>query len=79
MKWYFFNCLIVGSLLIVLGCASTPKVVYFNDSDKIYPGFAFKDVCTSVNFDCVVMSKGMFRKITNVDPGADKAFRLVYE
>lgn len=80
----FIFALIAGCFLIaassLLGCttARTPKVVYFNDSDKVYPGNAFKDVCASVNFDCVVMSKGLFRSITNVDPG-EKVFRLIYE
>lgn len=84
MKRDFIFALAVGCFLItavsLLGCATvkTPKVVYFNDSEKVYPGNAFKDVCVAVNFDCVVMSKGLFRSITNVDPG-EKVFRLIYE
>lgn len=71
-------CLLVTSSVLI-GCATvkTPDVVYFNDSDRVYPGNAFTNVCSSVNFDYVVMSKGMFRTLTDIEPG-EKPFSLIY-
>ena len=53
--------------LILCGCVRG-KPYYFNDSDKIYTDDARKGVCGSVDFPCVVMSQGQYRKITTVNP-----------
>jgi len=57
------------STLILSSCASV-KPIYFNDGDKLYTDVARTGVCSGVDFDCVVMSQGMYRTITTVNPVA---------
>ena len=50
----------------VMGCVRL-KPVYFNDSDKIYLGDA--NIQPPIpTFEWVLMSKGLYRKITTVNP-----------
>lgn len=53
-------------LLTSCGCASA-GTRYFNDSEKIESGEANKQPPTP-SFEWVLMSKGMYRKITTVNP-----------
>lgn len=55
-------------LTLLLSSCAHGKPYYFNDSDKLYTDDARKGVCSSVDFPCVVMSQGMYRKITTVNP-----------
>lgn len=58
--------LLLLSLPIFSGCA-TVKPHYFNDSDKIAVGKA-KERPPIPEFDWVLMSQGMYRKITTANP-----------
>lgn len=60
--------LILSLLLlpILSGCVRL-KPVYFNDSDKVFSGDANAQPPTPT-FEWVLMSKGLYRKITTVNP-----------
>jgi len=54
--------------IMLSGCAWFKKqIVFFNDSDKIMADDAKKGVCEKTSYPCVVMSKGMYRKLTDVN------------
>lgn len=56
------------SLLALFSCAPA-KIVYFNDSDKVYAGNMGDSVIAQYPY--VIMSKGTFRDMTNIslEPG----------
>jgi hypothetical protein len=56
-------------LPILLSACAHAKPYYFNDSEKVYSDKAKTGVCEKVDFDCVCMSQGLYRKITTVNPG----------
>jgi len=58
---------LLSLLLSSLACQHA-KPYYFNDSERVYSDKAKTGVCSQVDFDCVCMSQGNYRKITTVNP-----------
>lgn len=56
-------CLI--SLLGLSSCVTKPKIIFFNDSERIYSGEKGQVITPDYSF--VLMSKGKFREITTVN------------
>lgn len=56
-------------------------IIFINDSKRVYSDDAGKGVCKDISFDCVVMSKGNFRNITDVplNYSGEKKFTINYE
>lgn len=72
------NILILLMVFAVTGCARI-QPYYFNDDSKIVANDKGKGACSNTAYDCVVMSKGEFRKITGQMPESGKSFVIEYK
>ena len=66
-RWRITTAILLLLLLPTsFGCARA-KPYYFNDSDKVFSGNK-GDAMPIPGFDWVLMSKGLYRKITTTNP-----------